>query len=213
MRQLIFCALTSFLFILSSCQKEEIQPTDSSENDDLIEVTIPNAPNSTLSVNNGNTSNTTNTSNTSNTSNTNNILTLVQYLENHDKFSIFYEALVKTEMADQVDTNGHFTFFVPDNQAFQTFFTNNNWTTLDDVPTNILTLIVKFHISETQVTIEDLTNGVNVPIMFNDKNVYINIDDPNNPFVVLGLTSADVIESDMMQSNGVIHHINGVLSL
>ena len=218
MRKLIYCALAASLFVMTSCQKEDIQPTEiNSTSDNLIIEGNNKVDTDSLTITNpfGGTNPMlgTNTITTSNTGSTTNGVDVVTYLKDNSEFSLFYSALFKTGMVDQVDTDGPFTIFAPNNQAIQTFLANNNWNTIDDVPVNILTLVVKFHISESEVTIGDLTNGMNVTILFNDKNVYINMDDPNHPFVVLGLTSANVMESDMVQTNGVIHHIDGVLSL
>ena len=208
MRQLIFCALAASLFLMTSCQKEDIQPTNSPfENIIDVDGNITAEPfeGDGAGIPDVDISNEPGTSTNENT--------VLSHLKNNPDFSTFYSAIFKTGMADQLDGNGPFTFFVPDNQAFITFLNSNNWNTIDDVPLNTLTLVVKFHISDTHVMIGDLTNGVSVPIMYNDKTVYINMDDPSNPFVVLGLTSAVVVESDITLSNGVIHHINGVLSL
>ena len=217
MRKLIYCTLAASLFVMTSCQKEDIQPTEiDSTNDNLIIEGKNKIDTDTLTIINpfsgSNPIIGTNTIST-NTESNNNEIDVVTFLKDNSDFSLFYSALFKTGMIDQVDSDGPFTIFAPDNQAIQTFLSSNNWNTLDEVPLNILTIVVQFHISESEVKIDDLTNGVNVTIMYNDKNVYINMDDPNNPFVVLGLTSAKIIKSDMNQTNGVIHHIDGVLSL
>ena len=139
--------------------------------------------------------------------------TVLQFLQNDTDFSLFYEALTISKMDNEIKGNGPYTIFAPDNDAFQKLLNDNNWTNLQDISPSVLTLIVKFHISNSEVKIGDLTMGVSVPIIYNNKSVYINLDDPNAPFVVLGLTKADVTNSDMEFTNGMIHQINGVLSL
>lgn len=213
MRLLTFCTLTTILFLMTSCQKENIQPTEinSTTENLIINPNVKGVENTLIAVSPA--INDSGLTSGFNPPSGNNAMDVVTFLKDSQEFSSFYSALFKTGMIDDLDGDGPFTLFVPDNQAFQTFLMSNNWNTIDDIPLNILNLIVKFHISTTAINIGDLTNSAYVPIMFNDKNVYINMDDPNNPFVVLGLTSADILKSDLTQSNGVIHHINGVLSL
>ena len=84
---------------------------------------------------------------------------------------------------------------------------------MDDISQNVLTMIVTFHISNVEVKIADLETGTVVPLFLAGKEIYINMDDPINPFLVLGLTNADFIERDLEHTNGIVHKINSVLAL
>lgn len=202
MKKILTIAFAGMLLIMTSCQKETIQS-------DLEIETLPtsNDPNNPFIY--PNTIKTTTTTTTNPPSD----LTLLQYLKGETDYSIFYQAMYRTGIDIDVSGDGPFTIFVPSNEAFQSFFENNNWTSLDDVSQNILTMIVKFHIANVEVKIANLETGTVVPLFLTGKEMYINMDDPTNPFLVLGLTNADIIERDLIQMNGVVHKINGVLTL
>ena len=203
MRNILTIAFAATMLLMTSCKKESIEPTTTN-------------PTTTAQQNNPpDTTNTTDpdTTSTGTTTNPPSTLTLLQFMKGESDFSIFYQALDRTGIDAEIYGDGPFTIFAPTDEAFQTFFDNNNWTSLDDISANTLTLIVKFHISNSEVKIADLATGTSVPILFNGKEIYINMDDPTAPFAILGLTSADIIESDLKHTNGVIQKINGVLSL
>ena len=138
---------------------------------------------------------------------------VLQFIQNDANFSTFARVLMIAKMETEIEGNGPYTIFAPDNTAFQKLLDDNNWSTLDDISPSVLTLIAKFHISNSEVKISDLTTGTLMPIIYNNKEVYINLDDPNAPFVILGLTKANITDSDMEFTNGMVHRINGVLSL
>jgi len=76
-----------------------------------------------------------------------------------------------------------------------------------------LTLIVQFHISKRDVKISDLTKGKYVPILYKERELFIDIDNPAEPFLILGITKANVTDKDFEQNNGMINKIDDVLSL
>ena len=76
-----------------------------------------------------------------------------------------------------------------------------------------LNLLVQFHISKRDVKISDLTKGKYVPTLYKERELFIDVDDPDAPFLILGITKANVIDKDYEQSNGTINKIDGVLSL
>lgn len=140
------------------------------------------------------------------------IQSAIDYLATEPDMSMFHEALVKTDMDAVISGNGPYTIFAPNNQAFQNFLENNNWNSLDEILPGTLSTIVKFHISTTDVTIEDLNTDTAVPILFNNQTIFIHT--TSSPaYITLGLTEADVLSSDIEVSNGNINKLNAVLSL
>ena len=198
MKNIITIAFAGILLMMTSCQKENIVTT----------IEEPNTPttNDIPSVY-------PNTIKTITTTNPPSDLSLLQYLKGESDCSIFYQALFRTGIDVDLSGAGSFTMFVPNDEAFQAFLANNNWTSLDDISQSVLTMIVKFHVSNVEVKIAELETGTIVPLFLLGKEIYINMDDPSNPFLVLGLTTADFVERDLVQANGVVHKINGVLAL
>lgn len=216
MRLITTLTLATIFLILTSCQKEDIQPTTP----EVTQQNPPNTQDTTLTTGNTttdpdstSTTGSTTTDPDSTTTNTTNEFSVLEFIKNENDFSLFYEALSRTGFKDDIGGDGPYTIFVPDNQAFQNFLDANNWDSLDDISPSVLGLVVQFHISNSEVMIGDLTIGTFVPILFNNKELFINLDNTDAPFVVLGLTQANITASDNMQTNGVVHRIDGVLSL
>lgn len=206
MKNILTIAFAGILLMMTSCQKENILATSEINNPTTIEE--PNIS----PTNNDSLVNVTTVKYTT-TTNPPGDWSLLQYLKGENDCTIFYQALLRTGISVDLSADGPFTIFVPNDVAFQAFLANNNWTSLDDISQNILTMIVKFHVSNVEVKIEELETGTVVPLFLSGKEIYINMDDPVNPFLVLGLTKADFVEKDLIQSNGIIHKIDGVLSL
>lgn len=208
MKNILAIAILGTLMMMTSCQKETIEISSNSTIPEIIDNNLP-PTNDIPSVY----PNTNTVKNVVASNNTPSDLSLLQYIKGQSDCSIFYQALLRTGVEIDINGDGPFTLFVPTDAAFQTFLANNNWNSLDDISQNILTMIVKFHISNIQVKINDLEASTLVPLYLTEKEVYINMDDPMNPFVVLGLTSAKFTDRDLEQKNGVVHKIDAVLSL
>jgi len=195
MKNILTIVFAGVLLILTSCQKETIEPTTTGNT--TQQTTTPDT-----------------TSTTTNTNNPPSNFTLLQYLKGESDCSIFYQAILRTGIEVDLSGDGPFTIFVPNDAAFQAFLENNNWTSIDDISQNILTMIVKFHLTNVEVKISELEVGTTVPLfLLLGKELYINMDDPSNPFAVLGLTKANFVERDLEHTNGVVHKIDEVLAL
>ncbi|MFK8006646.1 MAG: fasciclin domain-containing protein [Saprospiraceae bacterium] len=203
MKKILTIVFAGALLIMTSCQKETINPTST---DNTTQQTSP--PDSTATTTDPDT-----TSTNTNTNNPPSNLTLLQYLKGESDCSIFYKAVLRTGIEVDLSGDGPFTIFVPNDEAFQAFLENNNWTSLDDISQNILTMIVKFHLTNVEVKVSELEVGTIVSLFLIEKEMYINMDDPANPFLVLGLTKANFVERDLEQLNGIVHKIDGVLAL
>ncbi|MFK7770534.1 MAG: fasciclin domain-containing protein [Saprospiraceae bacterium] len=207
MKNILITTFIGILLLMTSCQKEIIEPASDINNQTNTEN--PNIPpsNNLPSDSPGTIKSLTTTNNPPSN------LNLLQYLKGENDCTIFYQALFRTGINLDLSGDGPFTIFVPNDVAFQAFLANNNWTSLDDVSQNILTMIVKFHVANVDVKISELEVGTTVPLFLSGKELFINVDDLANPFLVLGLTKADFVARDLVHSNGVVHKINGVLAL
>ena len=207
MKKILTITLAGILLIMTSCQKETIEPASEMGNQTTSEN--PNIPptNNLPSNYSGTIKSLTTTNNPPSD------ISLLQYLKGENDCTIFYQALLRTGINLDLSGDGPFTIFVPNDVAFQAFLENNNWTSLDDISQNILTMIVKFHVANVEVKMAELAIGTTVPLFLTEKELYINVDDLANPFLILGLTKAHFVERDLEQANGIVHKINGVLTL
>ena len=139
--------------------------------------------------------------------------TTLDFLAAENDFSLFHDAIIQSKMDIEIDGNGPYTVFAPDNNAMEKFLKKNNWKKIQDIPVSTLTLMVQFHISKRDVKIADLNKGKYVPILYKERELFIDIDNPSEPFLILGITKANVLNKDNAQRNGMVNKIDNVLSL
>lgn len=118
-------------------------------------------------------------------------------------------------LVDALQGDGPFTVLAPTNAAFTAFLNDNGFSSLDEVPTDILSEVLLNHVIKADITSSDLTSlgagyaagmatssvGLPISIFFNTANgVRFN-------------NAGSVTTADIDASNGTIHIINGVLGL
>ena len=69
-----------------------------------------------------------------------------QTLTTIPRLSIFTDALNRSSTAAALDGISPFTVFAPTDEAFQAFFSENGFSSLDDIPESTLKLVIDYHI-------------------------------------------------------------------
>lgn len=139
---------------------------------------------------------------------------VVNIAQNNDNFSSLVAALTRadhtTDFVSILTGTGPFTVFAPTNAAFQALLdSNEDWTTLDDIPVGTLDAVLKYHV----------VNGANVESgelsdeqMVTTLGGTITIDLTNGAQVkTTSAQTVDIIASDVQGSNGIVHVIDQVL--
>ena len=129
--------------------------------------------------------------------------TIVDIAVADDRFGTLVTALSAAELVETLSGDGPFTVFAPTNAAFDALPEGTLDALLEDIPA--LTNILLYHVVSGQVLAEDVVAlseaetvlGENVSIRVEDGKVFIN--------------DSEVIVTDIMASNGVIHVIDAVL--
>jgi len=129
--------------------------------------------------------------------------TIVDIAVSDDRFGTLVTALSAAELVETLSGDGPFTVFAPTNAAFDALPAGTLDALLADIPA--LTNILLYHVVSGQVLAEDVVTlseaetvlGENVSIRVEDGKVFIN--------------DSEVIVTDIMASNGVIHVIDAVL--
>lgn len=128
--------------------------------------------------------------------------------------SILAQALVKAELATTLQGSGPFTVFAPTNEAFATFLATTPYTTINDVPKEVLTQILLNHVVTGAVKSTDLTTGYIKTLAkgsastTNTLSMYVNTASGVKLNGIATVTTADI-----MASNGVIHIVDKVIDL
>ncbi|UJH67927.1 fasciclin domain-containing protein [Allomuricauda sp. SCSIO 65647] len=123
------------------------------------------------------------------------------------------DALTRANLVNTLQGDGPFTVFAPTNSAFNTFLSDNNFSSLDDVPTDLLTDVLLNHVVSGNNTSTSLSTGYVSSLSTagaEDRalSLFINTDGGVN---INGV--ADVTTADVTASNGVVHIVDAVIGL
>lgn len=129
--------------------------------------------------------------------------------------SILVEALVAAdgELPTVLAGEGPFTVFAPTNEAFEAFLMDNSFSSLDDIPADVLTQVLLNHVVAGTNLSTDLATGYVSSLSTagpNDANLsmFLNTEDG---VVINGVST--VTAADNKAINGVVHIVDAVIGL
>ncbi len=152
--------------------------------------------------------------NNDNTSTSSEPTTIVDFVSNNSEdYSDLGAALEAAGLVDVLNGTTEYTVFAPNNDSFKTFLSDNGFSTLEDVPVDLLRQVLLNHVVTGSVLSTDLSTGyVNTNATFGDTennlSMYINT---SNGVLINGTTSVAV--ADIAVDNGVIHAVDAVIDL
>lgn len=154
-----------------------------------------------------------------NNDDSNDLKTIAQIAKKSYNLSYLVQALEKTGLTETFNSAGSYTVFAPSNASFEAFLNDNGFASLDDVPVDVLTEVLKNHVLAGTFYSSDIATGYVSTLAKgsasdNPISMYIKVSDAG---VVLngGNTNGGgtVTAVDIKASNGVIHVVDGVLGL
>lgn len=138
---------------------------------------------------------------------------IVQIAQSNPDFSILVQALTRSDLsvnfAEVLSGEGPFTVFAPTNAAFQALLTELNVPSLNDIPAPVLEAVLTYHVVAGSVRSGALTNG-QVVTTLNTGTFTVNTQGGVTITDANGRT-ANVIQTDIVASNGIIHVIDKVI--
>ena len=122
-------------------------------------------------------------------------------------------ALQKANLVTTLAGDGPFTVLAPTNDAFAAFLTSNGFSSLDDVPVEILTNILLNHVVSGSIASTDLSTGYANTLATSsasdtEMSLYIDI---SNGVRFNGVSSVSM--ADILADNGIIHIVDAVIGL
>lgn len=127
--------------------------------------------------------------------------------------SILVEALQAANLVTTLQGDGPFTVFAPSNAAFQTFLADNNFNSLTDIPVDVLTQVLLNHVVagtnlSTSLSTGYVSSSSTAGAGGNTLSLYINT---ASGVSINGVS--DVVDPDVVASNGVVHIVDAVIGL
>jgi uncharacterized surface protein with fasciclin (FAS1) repeats len=142
--------------------------------------------------------------------------TIADFVSNNEDYSILLEALQAADGDLDVVLSGEgpFTVFAPNNAAFTAFLSSNNFNSLSDIPTDILSQVLLNHVVSGNAVSSSLFTGYDVSSLStatpngNNMSLYINTADG---VLINGVSK--VTTADVSVDNGTIHAVDAVIGL
>jgi len=139
--------------------------------------------------------------------------TIVDIAVASDDLTSLVAALQKANLVTTLAGDGPFTVLAPTNDAFAAFLTSNGFSSLDDVPVEILTNILLNHVVSGSIASTDLSTGYANTLATSsasdtEMSLYIDI---SNGVRFNGVSSVSM--ADILADNGIIHIVDAVIGL
>ncbi|MEM9000122.1 MAG: fasciclin domain-containing protein [Bacteroidota bacterium] len=139
--------------------------------------------------------------------------TIVDLATGADNLTSLVAALERAGLVTTLQGDGPFTVFAPTDDAFATFLTENNFSSLDEVPVDLLTDVLLNHVVSGTNLSTSLTTGYISGLSTagadgRNLSLYINTD---SGVSINGV--AQVIMADLEADNGVVHIVDAVIGL
>lgn len=130
-----------------------------------------------------------------------------------DDLGILVEALTSANLVATLQGDGPFTVFAPTDEAFSAFLTANNFASLDDIPSEVLTQVLLNHVVSGKNLSTDLTTAYITSLSTSGaggRNLSLYIDTTAG-VTINGVSNVSI--PDVEADNGVVHIVDGVIGL
>lgn len=135
----------------------------------------------------------------------------VEFASDNADFSSLVAAVSQAGLVETLSGEGPFTIFAPTNAAFQALLDSNaDWNSLTDIPNDVLTTVLTYHVVSGNVKSTDLSTGYVESISATpfDANASLFVSTESGVTINGDVT---VVGADNEVSNGVIHAVDKVI--
>ncbi len=129
--------------------------------------------------------------------------------EHTETYSTLIRVLELTNLNSTLNAYGHYTFFAPDNSAFDAFIADQGMTSIEDFEIAYLTILVKYHLLNLEIESSYFRDGVIQDTTYSGDNLVVTFS--TGGLETIMVNDATITERDIQVENGIIHRIDGVL--
>jgi uncharacterized surface protein with fasciclin (FAS1) repeats len=138
-------------------------------------------------------------------------LLISDYLEAHDdEFSSLIRVLDITDLKNTLNAYGHYTFFAPDNNAFNHFCAASGKSSVDEFDREYLANLVRYHLINIELESAYFRDGVISDTTYSGD--YLVITFSEGGLETVHVNDALITERDIQVENGIIHKIDRVFT-
>ena len=142
-------------------------------------------------------------------------LTAAGLIEADDaQFSDFKQILERSNYLAMLKTYGHYTVFVPTNEAIQQYLKENGFASLDALTNEQCDTLARVHIVRDKAYFTSDIGDENQPVNMNENFITMTTDSDatNNNALLVYVNGSRLIHKDDSVTNGVVHVVNRVIS-
>lgn len=137
-----------------------------------------------------------------------------EYIQDNKDFSLFATIVKRAGLMDQLSAYGHYTCFLPNNDAVNAYLRKYNYSSLDDLSDSQCDTIARTHLLPEMFSVSDMADGMLASQNMIKRNVQVEhkSDANNNSVVVVNRNSTIYFEhQDDSVENGIVHQVDVVL--
>lgn len=141
-------------------------------------------------------------------------LTLTNYFKANAEYSILSTAIEQIGFSAALDNPSSYTFFAPDNDAFNRYLEQLGVNDVRNINTSVLTQLIQYHMLSGKNTLAQLNSGYNTTLareFSSQGNIHMYIIKSGNTLRINDI--AQVTSSNIQTTNGTIHKVSEVLAL
>ena len=136
------------------------------------------------------------------------------YIQNRPEYSDFARVVERAELMDLLSAYGHYTCFLPSNDAFASFLSNNGLTSVEELTTGMCDTLARTHLVGNMFTTLEMMDGALNTANMNRQYLQISHEkDENDNTVAIINKTAQIYYATQNDSveNGIVHPISAVL--
>jgi uncharacterized surface protein with fasciclin (FAS1) repeats len=138
-------------------------------------------------------------------------LLISAYLEEHSEaYSSLVRILEITSLKATLNAYGHYTFFAPDDDAFEAFLAQQGKSSVEEFDPDFLTTLIQYHLLDIEIESSYFRNGVIQDTTYSGDHLVISFSTGGLETVMIN--DANINERDIHVENGIIHRIDAVLT-
>ncbi|MBC3759441.1 fasciclin domain-containing protein [Hyunsoonleella sp. SJ7] len=125
------------------------------------------------------------------------------------------QALQRANLVGTLDGPGQFTVFAPSNTAFDAFLTANNFSSINDVPVDVLTQVLLNHVIDGEFPSSSLSTSY-IKTLATQEGTGLNLSmfvDLSSGVTLNGVSNVDLNNANIDATNGIIHVVDAVIGL
>jgi uncharacterized surface protein with fasciclin (FAS1) repeats len=138
-------------------------------------------------------------------------LLISTYLEKHpEDYSLLIRVLEITNLKSTLNAYGHYTFFAPDNGAFEAFLVQQGKSSVDEFDPGYLTTLIRYHLLDQEIESSYFRDGVIQDTTYSGDRLVITLS--SGGLETIMVNESNITERDIHLENGILHRLDGVMT-